>query len=57
MRAGALTVRFSVLRVDRGSRGSLDVAWPTCKQMLADAATTLDLDLEVRHVSELLADE
>jgi hypothetical protein len=56
MRAGARTVRFSVLRFDRGSRGGFDVACPTCKQVLADAATTLDVDHEVRHVSKLLAD-
>lgn len=39
--------------VDAGA-DTLAVACPTCKQMLTDAATTLDLNLRVEHISELL---
>lgn len=40
----------------RAGADTLAVACPTCKHMLTDAATTLGLDLRVRHVIELLVD-
>jgi Fe-S oxidoreductase len=51
--------RLSDLRVQQAADTGADilaVACPYCLQMFADSVTTMDLDLEVRDVAELLAD-
>ena len=51
--------RFSDIRVEQAAATGADilaVACPYCLQMFEDSVKTLDLDLEVKDVGELLAE-